>query len=115
MKLGFVILFARDLAPMLAFYKDAVGFRAGAEYPEWVEFDTGAAKLALHKAGPDDPETRGVGLFFTVDDVDALVRRLAQRGLEPQTPPVDQDFGFRTVAYTDPLGNRVEFGEPLAP
>ena len=115
MKLGFAILFARDLAPMLAFYKDAVGFQAVAEYPEWVEFDTGPARLALHKAGPEDEETRGLGLFFTVDDVGALVRRLQGRGLEPEAPPVDQDFGFRTVAYTDPLGNRVEFGEPLAP
>ncbi len=115
MKLGFAILFARDLAPMLAFYKDAVGFQAVAEYPEWVEFETGTAKLALHKAGPEDEETRGLGLFFTVDDVGALVRRLQERGLEPESPPVDQDFGFRTAAYTDPLGNRVEFGEPLAP
>jgi len=115
MKLGFTILFARDLKPLVAFYKDAVGFRASAEHPEWVEFDTGPARLALHAAGPEDEETRGVGLFFTVDDVDALVRRLAERGLAAHEPPVDQDFGFRTVAYTDPLGNRVEFGEPLAP
>jgi len=115
MKLDFVILLARDLEPLLAFYKEAVGFRACAEYAEWVEFDTGSARLALHKAGPDDPETRGVGLFFTVDDVDALVRRLEAQGLAPKAPPVDQDFGFRTVAYTDPLGNQVEFGEPLAP
>jgi len=100
MKLSFTIPFARDLAPMRAFYKDSVGFRATAEYPEWVEFDTGPAKLALHAhaAGPNDLETRGLGLFFTVDDVDALVRRLAERGLEPQAAPVEQDFGFRTVA-----------------
>ncbi|WP_457636721.1 VOC family protein [Oceanithermus sp.] len=115
MKLGFVILFARELGPVLAFYKDTVGFHATAEYPDWVEFDSGPARLALHRASPEDAETRGLGLFFTVDNVDALVRRLAERGLEPQAPPVDQDFGFRTVAYTDPLGNRVEFGEPLAP
>ncbi|WP_456411552.1 VOC family protein, partial [Oceanithermus sp.] len=76
MKLGFVILFARDLEPLLAFYKEAVGFRACAEHAEWVEFDTGPAKLALHAAGPNDLETRGLGLFFAVDDVDALVRRL---------------------------------------
>ena len=115
MKLCFTILFVRELEPLKAFYKDAVGFRADAEHPEWVEFDTGPAKLALHAAGPNDLETRGLGLFFTVDDVDALVRRLAERGLEPQAAPVEQDFGFRTVAYIDPLGNRVEFGEPLAP
>jgi catechol 2,3-dioxygenase-like lactoylglutathione lyase family enzyme len=115
MKLGFVILFARDLEPLLAFYKETVGFRACAEHADWVEFDTGSARLALHRAGPGAPETRGVGLFFTVGDVDALVRRLGERGLRPKEPPVDQDFGFRTVAYTDPLGNQVEFGEPLAP
>jgi len=115
MKLGFTILFARELEPLVAFYKDAVGFKVSAEYPDWVEFDTGRARLALHKAGPNDEETRGVGLFFTVNNVDELVRRLAERGLEAGAPPVDQDFGFRTVAYTDPLGNQVEFGEPLAP
>ena len=106
MKLSFTIPFARDLEPMRVFYKDSVGFRATAEYPEWVEFDTGPAKLALHAAGPNDLETRGLGLFFTVDDVDALARRLAERGLEPQSASVDQGFGFRTAGYTDPLGAR---------
>jgi len=106
MKLCFTILFVRELEPLKAFYKDAVGFRADAEHPEWVEFDTGPAKLALHAAGPNDLETRGLGLFFTVDDVDALVRRLAERGLEPQSASVDQGFGFRTAGYTDPLGAR---------
>jgi len=115
MRLGFTILFAHDLGPLLAFYKDSVGLPASAEHPGWVEFDTGSAKLALHRTGADGVETRGMGLFFTVDNVDALVRRLAERGLQPKAPPVDQDFGFRTVAYTDPLGNQVEFGEPLAP
>ncbi len=115
MKLGFTILFAGDLGPLVEFYKNVVGFAASTEYPDWVEFETGTAKLALHRAGPEDAETRGLGLFFTVDNVGALVRRLQGRGLEPEAPPVDQDFGFRTVAYTDPLGNRVEFGEPLAP
>jgi len=115
MKLGFVILFARDLEPLLTFYRETVGFRACAEHPGWVEFDTGPARLALHRAASGERETRGVGLFFTVDDVDALVRRLETQGLAPKAPPVDQDFGFRTVAYTDPLGNQVEFGEPLAP
>jgi catechol 2,3-dioxygenase-like lactoylglutathione lyase family enzyme len=115
MKLGFVIISARDLEPLTAFYKEAVGFGVSAETPDWVEFDTGRAKLALHRIDSAEAETRGVGLFFTVDNVDALVRRLEAQGLRPKEPPVDQDFGFRTVAYTDPLGNQVEFGEPLAP
>jgi len=110
MRLGWVILHTRDVPGMRAFY-EALGLRVQADYGMWVEFKTAPAKLALHAA--EDEESRGVGIFLEVADVDAHFRRLRERGIA-EAPPEDREFGYRTFCVRDPQGNRIEFGEPLA-
>jgi catechol 2,3-dioxygenase-like lactoylglutathione lyase family enzyme len=59
----------------------------------------------------EDPERAGHGLLtLLVDDLDAQVAALAERGLA--TDPIHtMDNGVRTAEIRDPDGNLLKFGE----
>ena len=113
MKFSICLLHVFDMEKALSFYRDALGFPVRFASDDYVEFDLSPATIALHRADSLENSTRGAGLFILVDDVDALVERLSRRGLEPIHPLTDQDFGYRTVMYLDPNGNKVELATPL--
>ena len=106
------VLHVPDMAKALTFYRDVLGLPVQYASETYVELDLQPATLALHHAAPE-ASTRGVGLFLVVDDVDALAAQLHGKGLSPTQPLTDQDFGYRTVMYLDPFGNRVELATPL--
>ena len=107
------MIFVKDLPRMAAFYRDTLGLKAIEEtrMENWVEFDTGAARFALHAipaqiaaqieiASPPRPrETNPVKLSFEVADVDSERQRLEALGV----PIVQRPWG----AYdgVDPEGN----------
>ncbi len=113
MRFTICVLHVPDMDRALAFYRDTLGLPVRYAFDEYVEFDLSPATLALHHAQPEQA-TRHAGLFLVVEDVDALDARLRVQGLVPQQPLANQDFGYRTVMYTDPFGNRLEFATPLA-
>jgi len=49
----------------------------------------------------------GTVIYFEVDDVDAAVKNLRERGLEFDTPPTDQRWLWREAYLDDPAGNRI--------
>ena len=58
----------------------------------------------------EDPERAGRGLItLFVDDLDAVVARIASRGLEPDLRETYSN-GVRKVTYRDPDGNEIGFG-----
>lgn len=94
MPLGRVILFAKDVASLGAYYRDVLGFEpkpTDLASDEWMLFDTGGAELALHRVPDpwnadikiaDPPDVRHGSphkVVFFVDDVaetrDGLVAR----------------------------------------
>lgn len=114
-----------DLAAMVAFYRDALGFRIVVDVPgTYVELDTGAARIGLYlaqlmtavvgerlatQAGND------VVLGLQVDDVDAAARRLTQIGVMLTKPPHDQPaWRLRVAHLRDPAGHLLELWAPLA-
>ena len=107
------VLHVHDMDKALAFYRDVLGLPVRYAFDEYVEFDLSPATLALHHAARPEESTRGAGLFLVVEDVDALTAQLQAKGLSPTQPLTDQDFGYRTVMYIDPFGNRVELATPL--
>jgi catechol 2,3-dioxygenase-like lactoylglutathione lyase family enzyme len=98
MRLSQTIVFAKDMARMVAFYGDALGLPILEGTPEdgWVKFDAGGCALALHAIPPaiaaridiqDPPRARGdtpIKLAFHVDDVDAARENLVARGVPMQ-------------------------------
>ena len=90
MRLDGAMLFVVDLAAMEAFYRDVVGFTPieDTRLEDWVEFDTGATRFALHRIpvhlgvqpSPEPRATAGCKLILAVDDLAAARGRLSAAG-----------------------------------
>ena len=91
-----------------------MGFPIEYERADWVKFQIGATALALRPLdGPFDGrriEGPAVQLAFRVNhaDVDTCHEELKAHGVEIFDPPVDQDWGHRTLYFADPEGNVLE-------
>ena len=109
MRLDGAMLFVVDLAAMEAFYRDAVAYAPieDTRLDDWVEFDTGTARFALHAipaqvgttASPTPRETAGCKLILAVDDLAAARERLTKAG----ATILDRPWGGWDFA--DPEGN----------
>jgi catechol 2,3-dioxygenase-like lactoylglutathione lyase family enzyme len=107
MQLDGVMLFVAELEPMVAFYRDVVGFRPIEEtrMEDWVEFDTGAARFALHQIPrhigvTPSPRPREAGTckpIVAVADLTAARERLAAAG----APILDRPGGGWDFADPD--------------
>jgi predicted enzyme related to lactoylglutathione lyase len=112
-RLGHVIIFTGDVTGIRRFYEGAVGLTAREHSPEWVEFDTGGATLAL--GAMPDPAKRGVHLRFITGDIESRVRELGGRGVEIDPRGVET-FGWGKLASLwDPEGNHLTLWQPSAP
>jgi predicted enzyme related to lactoylglutathione lyase len=98
----------RDYAGALAWYERLLG-----SPPTFVAGDTEAVwELAEHRslAIEQRPEHAGHALHtIVVDDFDAVVAQIADRGLEP-TRRETYANGVRKATYRDPDGNEIGFG-----
>ena len=109
---AYTILFVRDMAKSVAFYRDLVGLRLKMESPEWSEFDSGGCTLALHKAAEGSvPEVQTgqipaghIHCGFIVQDVDGFADRMEQAGVPMMEPVKMQEFGARMGVWRDPDG-----------
>jgi hypothetical protein len=97
-----------DYTAALAWYQRLLG-----SPPTFVASDTEAVwELAQHRSVVIEqrPEHAGHALHtIFVDDLDALVAQIADRGLEP-TKRETYSNGVRKVIYCDPDGNEIAFG-----
>jgi catechol 2,3-dioxygenase-like lactoylglutathione lyase family enzyme len=115
-----------DFAPMLAFYRDALGFKVVVDVPgPYVELDTGAARIGLCArtlmeaviGAPMRGDARADAVLqFGVADLDAAADLLRERGVALATEPHDQvAWGLRLFHVRDPAGRLLEMTVPLAP
>jgi lactoylglutathione lyase len=121
-RLGYVILFVRDLERSVAFYRDMIGVPFRLAGDGYVEFATQGAKLGLYDRnrleeltgqGPELPEHPGGEVVFLVGDVDAEAARLRVAGAAILSGPVDRAWGHRTLHVEDPDGFVVELAEEI--
>ena len=111
-KLYSVRVFVSDWEKSVAFYSETLGLSVLFAGPEmgWAELDTGAARLALERVDPNDPESAGlsgrfVAVSLQVDDVQATYDELTSRGIEFLGPPERQPWGGVLAHFRDPEGN----------
>ena len=103
-----------DLESAVAFYVGELGLTVREDRPElpvdgrWLNAGSGQIHLSLGTAAPDT----GQHLALLVDDLDAAVARLRDRGLEISTP-VPIGNGRQSFLH-DPAGNRVELQQAAA-
>jgi len=112
-KVGYVILFVKDVEASVAFYRDKVGVPVRSYDPHWSELATQGTTIALHgidasnadKAGP----SQGSEIVFAVEDVLGVRKILKERGVAVEEPKVVHEAGPEMVGvscmFRDPDGN----------
>jgi len=116
-----VVLFARDFAGTVGFYRDTLGLTVAHEDEGIVDFKTEGAVLSVldlevakeifgaDAVLADAPQAgHRLELAVEVPDVDAAYHGLQQQGVTFLKPPTDQPWGQRVVDFADPEGNIVE-------
>lgn len=114
MRIDYSIVFVSNMSRSVDFYRDVVGLPLKFETPEWTEFDTEGATLALHRGDPGsagDPNAPGTcRTGFTVPDIDAFHTRMIEHGVDCLEEP-RVSFGTKLAQYRDPDGMRFGVSE----
>jgi lactoylglutathione lyase len=82
--LGYVIVYVKDIDRGVAFYRDTLGLKVKLDDSGWVEFDTGAATLALH-VDPKLTGNRSPGQpipVFCVENINQAYESLKKSGVK---------------------------------
>ncbi len=107
-KIGYVIVYVRDMESSLEFWRDKVGLRERYTSEEWSELEVENTVLALHHS--DNPTPRDTGIVFTVEDIEKTVEELREKGVEV-TEPKDIGVGLEAL-FKDPEGNTYHLFQP---
>jgi len=123
-----LIIFVSDVVRSTAFYKDMLGFGFkgfwdapnnriveswnDSSQPDYAELFVGDNRIGLRPTGNVVPAS-AVECSIEVDDVDALFRSLADKGMIVPGP-VKQPWGARTLTIEDPDGHVWHFFQHLA-
>jgi predicted enzyme related to lactoylglutathione lyase len=130
MRLTHSVLITRDVPRLRRFYREVLKMVPSRERPDYVEFSTGGAMLALYelrtheKYAPGSVETGatkaehaakcGVMVEFEVEDADAEHSRLVRVGTQIVMPPTTFPWGNRAFYFRDPDGNLVNFFQRIS-
>jgi predicted enzyme related to lactoylglutathione lyase len=101
------VLRVEDMQAALRFYVDVLGFRkADWSSDEFAGIGGDGASLYLSRG---DQGRGGAWVWIGVDDVEAVHRRLQERGAAILLPPTDFDWA-RELRVADPDGNVLRIG-----
>lgn len=110
-----ITLFVEDMEATKAFYETVFGLPVHYEDDASAVFQFGDTLINLLSVTavpelikPASIASREAGhrfvLTITVDDVDAICARLAERGVTRLNGPMDRPWGIRTASFVDPGG-----------
>ena len=120
-------LFVDDLDRSVAFYEQALGFRAVRREPAYVSLRRGDAELGLAPVatlpadgpGPGFTQDRlagirgaGAEIVLEVEDLDAALRAVERAGHPLAEPLRDRPWGLRDFRVADPDGSYVRITQP---
>lgn len=117
MRVNYAIVFVSDMKRSVAFYRDVIGLPLKFDSPEWSEFATEGATLALHRsegsATPDDESDLPPGRCrpgLSVTDLDEFHLRMVEHNVICTQQPKDL-FGAKIAQYLDPDGLAISVSE----
>ncbi len=114
-------LITDDVKKLTAFYEQVLQIEPHRSREDYVEFLTGAGRLALFAAGAQEKYIPGSAtpgqnhsaiLEFRVENVDAEYARLHDVVKTWVKAPTTQPWGTRSIYFRDPDGNLVDFFMP---
>lgn len=116
-KVGYVILYVKDMAKAIAFYRDTLGIPVRFEDKNWSELETEGFTLALHQSDdiPSQHHASSPNITFKAEDIRATREALKAQGLEigeiNKVCEYDDVVGL-SAEFQDPYGNKLSvYGE----
>src|SRR5450432_2087853 len=115
-RIAATVLFVRDLARCLTFYRDTLGLQVTESTPERASFqmenvyflllEVSAASHMISEEANALKIEGGPRVFLAagVEDVDAAYEALKAKGVTLLRPPTNQPWGLRTAYFADPEG-----------
>ena len=104
------IVYVSDMDRALSFYR-SLGFQLHSEGRVWSELRLGEARLAIHKADPEELESNRLGLAMVAHiPLEDLLERLDAAGIHPARNISDEAFG-RSFLVLDPDGLPIQINE----
>ncbi len=107
-EVAFVAIAVSDPERARKFYQETLGLKPARTHMEgaWVEYDLGAITIGVGCHPAWQPSRDGTSVAFEVDDIDAAIAQLTERGvtfdMEKMETPVCWMAQFR-----DPDGNKL--------
>jgi lactoylglutathione lyase len=116
-----MILYVKDLAASVAWYRDTVGLTVKVEGDGYVEFVTEGTRFGLFERsalpgliGREAASANPAGeVAFLINDVGAQADRLRKAGVQILNGPTDRAWGHRTIHIADADGHLVEFAQEI--
>ena len=105
-----LMLYSRHAKAVQAFLHDVLGLQSVNAGDDWPIFAAPPAEIAVHETD-DEP---GHEIFLMCDDVEAMVAKLAARGIATENGIADRGWG-RMTALLLPGGERMGLYEPRHP
>lgn len=106
----------RDVDAAVRFYVDVLGLTLRTDRPAFgfggAWLDAGDSGQQLHLVEAPVPDGFGPHFALLVEDLDAAVAELRQRGADIGEPMPVGDSSHRQAFLTDPSGNLVELHQP---
>ncbi len=111
MRVNYTIVFVRDMARSVSFYRDVLELPLKFESPEWTEFATEGATVALHKSDGSNPDDDDRNLSpagrcrpgLQVPNLEEFHDRMVEKNVPCAQEPTEV-FGARIAQYVDPDG-----------
>lgn len=112
MNLNHAMVYVRDVGRALEFYKDNLGLSLIEGSPQFgyarLKCSQGEGTLGLHQAESGmNVAAEGVRLYFEVEELDVVCRKLMQKGVKFDKEPADMPWGWRHAYLRDPDGHEV--------
>ena len=109
------MIYTKDVARSLAFYKDLIGFKLIEDFryegrPVYARLKApgGDGTIALHLAAPSDSlASGGVRLYFEVRALDDFCQKLIKKGFYITQMPRTMPWGWRHAYLNDPDGHEI--------
>ena len=117
MRVSYAIVFVSDMKRSISFYRDVLEMPLRFESPEWTEFATEGAILALHVTEEANPESHREEAVagqcrpgLRVPDLGSFHEKMVESGVPCIQEPTET-FGVRIAQYLDPDGLAISVSE----
>ncbi len=118
-KIALISIVTNNIAEMLSFYRDVLGFGVEINLDQYVEFKSEGVRFALgtpqvmrdatgHSSFTEPVSGQKFELAFPLDTpqaVDEAYAQIVAKGATPIKSPADMPWGQRTAFFADPDGN----------